>query len=217
MIYLIKSGNFIKIGYSIDECTLNKRFKTYNTHNPDYEILDIYYGDREDEKKLHKLCAQYKYKTEWFNYSEDILEIIDIYICENKLRYTLSDKQFLEKLFNTDLEETNEEIGEIYYSYRLVFNTSFICNIIVIDKNTVFIHLSYPGKGSILYKMVVRSLKKYFKDYNENEDVRCVNANMINDVIVAEIREYGRTSFVSVYDDLNSIPKCINVEDFKYL
>ena len=40
---------------------------------------------------------------------------------------------------------------------------------------------------------------------------------MINDVIVAEIREYGRTSFVSVYDDLNSIPKCINVEDFKDL
>ena len=35
MIYLIKSNNYLKIGYTSN---IQSRTKAYNTHNPNYEV-----------------------------------------------------------------------------------------------------------------------------------------------------------------------------------
>ena len=36
MVYLIQSGKYLKIGYAEN---LMSRLKTYDTHNPDYQLL----------------------------------------------------------------------------------------------------------------------------------------------------------------------------------
>ena len=42
MLYLIKSGKYLKIGYAKD---VSKRLKDYYTHNPDYQLLDTSEGN----------------------------------------------------------------------------------------------------------------------------------------------------------------------------
>lgn len=58
MIYVIKSREYLKVGYSQDEYSLNNRFKSYNTANPSYEILNVYEGDENNEYELHKLLKR---------------------------------------------------------------------------------------------------------------------------------------------------------------
>lgn len=79
MLYLIKSNKFLKIGYTSN---LNNRIKQYKTHNPDIKVLSIIDGTREDEKKLHELCKEWKYDSEWFYYSP---KIIDLFLNHNQL------------------------------------------------------------------------------------------------------------------------------------
>lgn len=55
MIYLLKSGKFLKIGFTSN---IENRIKQYKTHNPDILVLSMIEGTREDEKKLHTLCKQ---------------------------------------------------------------------------------------------------------------------------------------------------------------
>lgn len=70
MIYLIKNDNFLKIGYTKDT---DERLKTYNTHNPDYELLAIREEDRKFETFLHYRFKQYQIKTEWYEYNKNII------------------------------------------------------------------------------------------------------------------------------------------------
>lgn len=72
MLYLIKSGDYLKIGYSKN---VDQRMCSYNTCNPDYLLLDIVEGSTKDESEFHKLISKYHYKLEWFLYHEDIIDI----------------------------------------------------------------------------------------------------------------------------------------------
>lgn len=65
MLYLIKSGDFLKIGYSNN---VNKRLESYRTCNPDFIVLDTIEGDEKLEKALHKICKEFKIENrqEWF-------------------------------------------------------------------------------------------------------------------------------------------------------
>ena len=80
MIYIIKSTDYIKVGYSQDEETLERRINNYNTHNPEYIILSVYEGSKNNEHDLHVLLSEYKYKSEWFLYNANVLTIIQRYI-----------------------------------------------------------------------------------------------------------------------------------------
>lgn len=80
MIYIIKSTDYIKVGYSQDEETLERRINNYNTHNPEYIILNVYEGSKNNEHDLHVLLSEYKYKSEWFLYNANVLTIIQRYI-----------------------------------------------------------------------------------------------------------------------------------------
>lgn len=72
MIYLIKSGNYLKIGYAH---TIQDRLKQYYPTNPDFELLDTMDGTQEKERFLHTLCAKYAHRNEWFLYNQEILDI----------------------------------------------------------------------------------------------------------------------------------------------
>lgn len=59
MVYLIQSGKYLKIGYAEN---LMSRLKTYDTHNPDYQLLGVIDGDKTVEEKLRNLNVSLKPK-----------------------------------------------------------------------------------------------------------------------------------------------------------
>lgn len=61
MLYLIKNGEYLKIGFTND---INTRMKTYKTHSPNCTLLFTKDGDKKDEILLHKLCNEYIYDRE---------------------------------------------------------------------------------------------------------------------------------------------------------
>lgn len=76
MLYFIKSGNYCKVGYSKDTKTLFSRMRTYLTHNPSFQILDLQKGDLEDEKFIHILIPSELYHYgEWCVWSKEIAQI----------------------------------------------------------------------------------------------------------------------------------------------
>lgn len=68
MLYLIESGNYIKIGFSKDLDSLKNRMITYKTHNPDIKLLGLCEGTEEDECNYHIKLDNYKLynRAEWF-------------------------------------------------------------------------------------------------------------------------------------------------------
>ena len=76
MIYLIKSGNYCKIGYSMNKKTFFSRMRTYLTHNPSYQILDIRKGTKKTEENIHNMIpSKLHHYGEWFVWSKKIAKI----------------------------------------------------------------------------------------------------------------------------------------------
>lgn len=76
MIYLMKSNNKVKIGYS-EDCI--KRLKTFKTGNPDIVLVDTKPGNRQDENTLHKLCKDWHVTNEWYEDNENVRKIWNDY------------------------------------------------------------------------------------------------------------------------------------------
>ena len=75
MLYLIKSGEYLKIVYTI---ILKKRIKQYLTHNPSISLLYTREGTTSDEYFLHKILSKYLIgDTEWMRYDEKIIDIFN--------------------------------------------------------------------------------------------------------------------------------------------
>ena len=76
MLYFIKSQDYCKVGYTKDSKALFSRMRTYLTHNPCFQILDIRKGDMEDEKFIHTLIPRELYHYgEWCVWSKEIAQI----------------------------------------------------------------------------------------------------------------------------------------------
>ena len=78
MIYLLKSGNYLKVGSSADAASFKKRLDGYKTHNPiGYEIIDLFEeGDMELEHSIQYDLIDYHHTGEWF---KDCKEVRDIW------------------------------------------------------------------------------------------------------------------------------------------
>lgn len=59
MLYFIECGIYAKIGYSKDVDTFEKRLLSYRTHNPQFRLVDIADGTKEDEQRLQALYKMY--------------------------------------------------------------------------------------------------------------------------------------------------------------
>lgn len=68
MLYLIKSGEYIKVGFSKDVVSLKSRMGNYKTMNPNVLLLGLCEGTEEDECNYHKKLDDYKLynRAEWF-------------------------------------------------------------------------------------------------------------------------------------------------------
>lgn len=82
-LYLIKSGNYIKIGYTSN---WEQRKKNYITHNPEFKILNFREGTKSDEYYLHKLFQKYLINdSEWMIYKEEIINVFNIIKLNHKI------------------------------------------------------------------------------------------------------------------------------------
>lgn len=114
MIYLIESGEYYKIGYAQN---VDKRMKAYNTHNPDYKLIDVMPGTTSDEAVLHELCAEYQNKLEWFNKVPEVLTIWKIY---KKIPQIKQEK--IQK-FNKDIKQIQKQIQVITTHIKNIYKT----------------------------------------------------------------------------------------------
>lgn len=77
MIYLIKSSDYLKVGFSDN---FEKRLKSYRSDNPNFLILDtLESGTKQDENNLHKMMEKYLHYGEWFRLCPEVLEIWSSY------------------------------------------------------------------------------------------------------------------------------------------
>lgn len=90
MIYIIKSGEWYKIGYAAN---LLKRVTQYGTYNPDVEFIAYGEGDEKIESEIHSILkeSKHKYRMEWFLASEEQINfIINKYNLQNASEYNKS-------------------------------------------------------------------------------------------------------------------------------
>lgn len=163
MIYVIKSTDYIKVGYSQDEETLERRINSYNTHNPEYIILNVYEGSKNNEHDLHVLLSEYKYKNEWFLYNGNVLTTIQKYIKSKKL-----------KAF--DLGNINK------YFYTLTFSLNNKINITIEKIKAAELIKEFEDNN-------ISCLKIDWKEYDENpnnykfkREDKCENKMLENDI-----------------------------------
>ena len=76
MLYLIKSSTYLKIGYTYN---VEKRMKQYETHNPDFVLLDTAQGSLRDEMELHAILKPYWIKNEWFYNCDEVIKVWNSY------------------------------------------------------------------------------------------------------------------------------------------
>ena len=176
MIYVIKSREYLKVGYSQDEYSLNNRFKSYNTANPSYEILNVYEGDENNEYELHKLLK--RVGTEWVSYNEDNLNIINSYVKNKNLK-------------EIDLKTIEQKI--IYYT--LIFSSNFKLNVAIEKGRINRIEKEFTNNG-IECKRINRT--EYLKD--PNKVLKCKENNIDN--IEVNIKT---TEVKDIYTNIKSV------------
>ena len=71
MLYLIKSGDYYKIGYTDN---MYIRLKDYRTHNPDIHLIGMKEGTLEDESNYHKELSDYIIHGEWMQVPNEKIE-----------------------------------------------------------------------------------------------------------------------------------------------
>jgi Meiotically up-regulated gene 113 len=67
MIYFIRTGEYVKIGYSTNVPTRLSGIKTATPY--DIELLGTCPGTRATEKSLHDRFARLHYRGEWFRFA----------------------------------------------------------------------------------------------------------------------------------------------------
>lgn len=122
MLYLIKSSDYIKVGFTTN---IKNRMKAYNTCNPDYELLDTVEGTEQDETNFHMDISKYFYRGEWFYFNQ---EIIDLWNRKFDRKVYIKLKQ--EDLSKENLRMIKIEQDDEYYqkTQALMYRENFVLN-----------------------------------------------------------------------------------------
>ncbi len=78
-IYFILAERYdaVKIGFT--RGAIADRLKHYKSATPyDYDLLKLIRGTMWEEKQLHKRFAKYQIRHEWFDYSDELKEYIEL-------------------------------------------------------------------------------------------------------------------------------------------
>lgn len=124
--YLIKSGNYHKIGKTTN---ITNRMTNYKCENPDFRLIDTVNVDI--EYQLHKKYKQFNHRNEWFLLNdEQITEILNIFQASKQamLDFEKTIEQYYKSpnyrlsLYLTKIRsitEMNKTKGEFDYSYLI--------------------------------------------------------------------------------------------------
>ena len=172
MIYLIKSNNFYKIGFTNN---LENRLNSYRTSNPNFELIGFKSGNLKLEKYYHKLLNDFRIdKREWF-------DITDKLILNNLINeFTNVDPNILCTKFK--IEPSIPE--EIYSYYRIIKEYNILTYYLTTKKFVVVIN------GKELYELVVDSIQTFIlnKDYETFEGIVINNELIIYNYINKETK-----------------------------
>ena len=161
MLYLLKSGNYLKIGYAKN---IEERMKLYTTHNPDFELLDTAEGTLLDEKELHKVCKRWQHRTEWYDYNEEVIKIFKEFTTRNK-------SEVIFKFLIIKEENSEVEIIDICKDYRDA--ESYILSKYNGDKSVYRIYYLGSTKICIYPDKIIQEqeLSKYEYTYDELKNI----------------------------------------------
>lgn len=77
LVYLVKSGDFVKIGYTTD--SVESRVASFYTTSPyGFEILVKLEGGFLLENKLHRIFKTERHRNEWFRYEGPLVEFVNV-------------------------------------------------------------------------------------------------------------------------------------------
>ena len=141
MLYLIQSGEFLKIGYTDN---IEKRINQYKTHNPDYVLLAYRDGNRCDETLLHSLLSDYFVdNTEWMKSNIFILDLfckVHLNGVDNKVYifYEVEKHNIISDLFLSRINEiTSLNALKLYLWMKSHKNNKNICYLTTKQRQTI--------------------------------------------------------------------------------
>ncbi len=126
MLYLIKSREYLKIGFTNN---LENRENSYHTENPDFEFISTREGNRQDESYLHNLLSSKIHHREWMLYDEFIIELFNNIQLpsemekENIIKKLKDDNNSL-KCYITNLEIKNRNLEQEYLNHEDRINSN---------------------------------------------------------------------------------------------
>ncbi len=144
MIYMLKSGEYIKIGYTQSLKTFPKRMESYFTHNPDVEFIGYKEGDKQLEKEFHNDLSKYKIDSavEWFKVPDDIFtKLLNIFNPEGKTYIIIGFRKndsIEEKNLSDCFEEVHKYTLEYFINNVKDFYSSEELKKLIIDINSKF-------------------------------------------------------------------------------
>ena len=108
MIYFVKAGDRVKIGYSNDPSIRISELQTSCPH--DLEVLLIVDGNRDEERELHMRFSDIRRTGEWFKFEAPIKSYI-----ENNIH---RDRKYEFGLGSADFE-SNEQVLRLRQKHRI--------------------------------------------------------------------------------------------------
>jgi uncharacterized cupin superfamily protein len=78
MVYFIRAGDMIKIGFARSESAVRARYATIRNASPlPVVLLGAMEGSEEDEKLLHRRFQAHRTEGEWFVAAPELLEVVE--------------------------------------------------------------------------------------------------------------------------------------------
>ena len=204
MLYLIKSGKYMKIGFTDN---LRSRMDSYKCCNPDFELLCISDGSMWEETEWHR-----KYttdKTEWGLWKEEValefynraslsdiiyFDICDEVVLEERLKH---EDRYTSHIF-TCYEDEKEQLN-----FLKIAKKSLLPKFKVVDNQVIF--NPTVSNSNILY---IRDLLKKIKHkpkfiLEESEDIRPINIQKGLEWIIDILRKEDKAEWT--YDELANL------------
>lgn len=110
MVYFVRAGDYIKVGYSKNEKAFKTRLSSYKTSCPfEVEVLGTLDGGVEEERNIMNYFIKFHIRGEWFSYDKSFLEFI-------LNPYEIPKSNYLKPLCETNkvIDDNLNEMLELY-------------------------------------------------------------------------------------------------------
>ena len=179
MLYLIKlkgkTNTLLKIGYTKN---IDKRLKTYKTHNPLIELVDVKEGGIIDESFLHNKLKEYLFddSKEWFIEDNEIYNIWNNYDSKK----LTNDKE--ETILKIKIFKKLIEIANLINTKNSEYLTIYLGDVKGSRKDTMFnyffkeeLHIT----KSQYTKGISKLIEEYFLINTKNDKIFILNPSII--------------------------------------